>query len=42
MLTINPEVLSLQEAKKAVSDAGALIGVGTYRPRFGRFEVAYV
>ncbi|QIL73369.1 hypothetical protein G7048_03885 [Diaphorobacter sp. HDW4B] len=42
MLTINPEVLSVREAQKAVSDAGALIGVGTYRPRFGRFEVNYV
>jgi hypothetical protein len=41
-LSINPEVLDIGEAKKAVSDAGALIGVCEYRPRFGRFEVAYV
>lgn len=41
-IAVNPEVLDLQEAKKAVQDAGALIGVCEYRPRFGRFEVAYV
>lgn len=41
-LTINPEVLDLQEAKKAIEDGGALIGTCEYRPRFGRFEVAYV
>jgi hypothetical protein len=29
------------EIKKALSDAGALIGVCEYRPRFGRFEVTY-
>lgn len=41
-LTVNTDVLNLQEAKKAIEDAGALIGVCEYRPRFGRFEVAYV
>ena len=41
-LTINPEVLDVQEAKKAIEDGGALIGTCEYRPRFGRFEVAYV
>ena len=41
-VTVNTDVLDLQEAKKAVEDAGALIGVCEYRPRFGRFEVAYV
>lgn len=41
-LTVNPEVLNVQEGKKAIEDGGALIGVCEYRPRFGRFEVAYV
>lgn len=41
-VVINTEVLDINEAKKAISDAGALIGVCEYRPRFGRFEVAYV
>jgi len=35
-------VLNIAEAKKAIVDAGSLIGVCEYRPRFGRFEVAYV
>lgn len=38
---INTAVLNLEEAKKAISDAGALIGLLECRPRFGRFEVAY-
>lgn len=41
-VVINSEVLNLMEARKAIEDAGALIGVCEYRPRFGRFEVAYV
>lgn len=41
-VTINTEVLDLQEARKAIEDGGALIGTCEYRPRFGRFEVAYV
>jgi len=41
-VAINTDVLNLQEAKKAIEDAGRLIGVCEYRPRFGRFEVAYV
>lgn len=40
-VAINTDVLNLNEAKKAISDAGALIGVCEYRPRFGRFEVSY-
>lgn len=28
------------EVLKAIADAGAQVGVGDYRPRFGRFEVA--
>jgi hypothetical protein len=40
-VAINTDVLSLGEARKAIEDSGALIGVCEYRPRFGRFEVAY-
>lgn len=41
-VAINSDVLDVEEAKKAITDAGKLIGVCEYRPRFGRFEVAYV
>lgn len=41
-VAVNPDVIDISEVKKAISDAGALIGVCEYRPRFGRFEVAYV
>jgi hypothetical protein len=41
-VSINADVLNLSEAKKAIEDAGALIGVCEYRPRFGRFGVQYV
>lgn len=41
-VAINTDVLDLQEVKKAIEDSGKLIGVCEYRPRFGRFEVAYV
>ena len=41
-VALNPEVLDVQEAKKAIEDGGALIGTCEYRPRFGRFGVAYV
>lgn len=41
-VTINVAVLEVGEAKKAMEDGGTLIGVCEYRPRFGRFEVAYV
>jgi hypothetical protein len=40
-LAFNPEVMDGGEVRKALFDAGALIGVCEYRPRFGRFEVAY-
>lgn len=40
-VAINTDVLNIKEAQKAISDAGALIGVCEYRPRFGRFEVTY-
>jgi hypothetical protein len=41
-VALNTDVLNLSEAKKAIEDAGALIGVCEYRPRFGRFSVSYV
>ena len=37
----NAEIVNLSEVKKAIEDAGALIGLGDYRPRFGRFKVTY-
>lgn len=40
-VAVNVDVLDIEEAKKAIEDAGKLIGVCEYRPRFGRFEVAY-
>jgi hypothetical protein len=40
-VVVNPDVLDVAEAKKAIEDSGKLIGVCEYRPRFGRFEVAY-
>lgn len=41
-VTVNTDVLDLQEARKAIEDGGALIGTCEYRPRFGRFGVQYV
>jgi hypothetical protein len=40
-LAFNPEIMDEGEVRKALHDAGALIGVCEYRPRFGRFEVTY-
>lgn len=39
-LAFNPDILNLSEVKKTILDAGALIGVCEYRPRFGRFSVS--
>lgn len=33
----NEDVLNVEELKKAIQDAGTLIGVCDYRPRFGKF-----
>jgi hypothetical protein len=38
-IAINEDVVNIGEVKKALEDAGNLIGLGDYRPRFGRFEV---
>jgi hypothetical protein len=40
-VAINTEILNINEVKKAIDDAGALIGTCEFRPRFGRFEVRY-
>lgn len=40
-LAVNTDILDIGEVKKAVADAGALIGLCDFRPRFGRFEVSY-
>jgi hypothetical protein len=41
-IVVNEEVVNINEVKKAVQDAGALIGLGDYRPRFGRFNVEFI
>lgn len=41
-VSLNTDVLDIGEAKKAIEDGGKLIGTCEFRPRFGRFEVAYV
>lgn len=41
-VTFNEDVVNASEVKKAITDAGALIGLGDYRPRFGRFNVEFV
>lgn len=40
-VAVNQDVIDVAEIKKAIEDAGALIGVCEYRPRFGRFGVSY-
>ena len=40
-VSLNTQVLGVSEAQRAISDGGSLIGTCEYRPRFGRFEVAY-
>ncbi|NYT67983.1 hypothetical protein C7440_1071 [Pusillimonas noertemannii] len=40
-VAVNTDVIDVAEVKKAIDDAGALIGVCEYRPRFGRFGVRY-
>jgi hypothetical protein len=38
-VAINEDVVNVGEVKKALEDAGNLIGLGDYRPRYGRFAV---
>jgi len=41
-VAFNEDLLNAEEVKKAIADAGALIGLGDYRPRFGKFEAEIV
>jgi len=41
-VAFNPAILDRRDVCKALEDAGALIGLGDFRPRFGRFEVVSV
>ena len=41
-VAVDEEVVNINEVKKAITDAGALIGLGDYRPRFGRFNVEFM
>ena len=41
-VAFNEEVVSESDVRKALIDAGSLIGLGDYRPRFGRFNVEFV
>ncbi|HDZ74351.1 MAG TPA: hypothetical protein ENH55_16625 [Aurantimonas coralicida] len=38
-VALDPKILDAAEVRRIVTDAGRYIGLGTYRPRFGRFEV---
>lgn len=40
-IAIDDDVINASEVKRAMEDAGKLVGVCDYRPRFGKFEVAY-
>jgi hypothetical protein len=37
-IAYNEDVLNVEEVKKALADAGSLVGVCDYRPRFGKFS----
>lgn len=41
-LAFNPEQINMNEVLQIVRNAGALVGVGDFRPRFGRFAVDVV
>jgi hypothetical protein len=38
-VAFNPAVVEEREVIKALEDGGQLVGLGDYRPRFGKFEV---
>jgi len=38
-LAYNPTVIDAREVTKALEDAGVLVGMGDFRPRFGKFDV---
>ncbi len=39
-ISFNPEQIEQRDVVRILQDAGSLIGVGDYRPRFGKFDVA--
>ncbi len=41
-LAFNPEQINMNEVEQILRNAGALVGVGDFRPRFGRFAVEVV
>jgi hypothetical protein len=40
-ISINTEIINIDELKKALNDAGSLIGLCDFRPRHGRFMVEF-
>ena len=42
VLAVNTDVINLADVKKAAQDAGEFIGIGDFRPRFGRFTVEFL
>ena len=38
-VSYNPEQIDVSEVVRMLEDAGSLIGIGDYRPRFGKFTV---
>lgn len=40
-LAFNSEQINANEVKQIVANAGAMIGVGDFRPRYGRFSVEF-
>lgn len=41
-VAFNEDVLNVEEVVKAINDAGSLVGVCDYRPRFGKFRAELV
>lgn len=36
---VNPTILDDETFRRSIDNAGVMVGIGDYRPRFGRFEV---
>lgn len=41
-IAFNEDVVNVEEVRKALTDAGSLVGLCDYRPRYGKFEVEAV
>lgn len=41
-ILFDPEMINREELIKCATDAGQYVGIGDYRPKFGRFEVEVV